>query len=88
MQLSRRSDIRINKNKEAEKLPYFVGVPRFELGTSCSQSRRTNRAVLHPEDAVPFGFAIAKLGYLSGLCKYFNAKICIIFCMIMIFSVL
>ena len=39
-------------------------------------------------NAIPFGFAIAKLGYLSGLCKYFNAKICIIFCMIMIFSVL
>lgn len=53
--------MRINKNKEAEKLPYFVGVPRFELGTSCSQSRRTNRAVLHPEDAVPFGYAIAKV---------------------------
>ena len=81
MPLSRRSDIRINKNKEAEKLPYFVGVPRFELGTSCSQSRRTNRAVLHPEDAVPFGFAIAKVilffdltKYIALLCEKFSEK--------------
>jgi hypothetical protein len=27
----------------------FVGVARFELATSCSQSRRDNRATLHPE---------------------------------------
>ena len=27
----------------------FVGVPRFELGTPCSQSRCANRAALHPE---------------------------------------
>ena len=26
-----------------------VGVARFELATSCSQSRRDNRATLHPE---------------------------------------
>ena len=28
---------------------FFVGVPGFEPGTSCSQSRHTNRTVLHPE---------------------------------------
>ena len=27
----------------------FVGVPGFEPGTSCSQSRRANRTALHPE---------------------------------------
>ena len=27
-----------------------VGMPRFELGVSCSQSRRDNRTTLHPED--------------------------------------
>ena len=27
----------------------IVGVARFELATSCSQSRRDNRATLHPE---------------------------------------
>ena len=27
----------------------FVGVARFELATSCSQSRRDNRATLYPE---------------------------------------
>ncbi len=29
---------------------YFVGTPRFELGVSCSQSRRDNRTTLHPVD--------------------------------------
>ena len=28
---------------------HLVGVARFELATSCSQSRRDNRATLHPE---------------------------------------
>ncbi len=27
----------------------FVGTPRFELGISCSQSRRDNRTTLYPE---------------------------------------
>ena len=27
----------------------IVGVPRFELGTPCSQSRCANRTALHPE---------------------------------------
>ena len=29
----------------------FVGVAGFEPAASCSQSRRDNRATLHPEDA-------------------------------------
>src|SRR5690606_39260532 len=29
-----------------------VGVARFELATSCSQSRRDNRATLHPERVI------------------------------------
>lgn len=28
---------------------HMVGIPGFEPGTSCSQSRHTNRTVLHPE---------------------------------------
>ena len=28
---------------------YFVGVAGFEPATSCSQSRRDDRATLHPE---------------------------------------
>ena len=28
---------------------FFVGVAGFEPATSCSQSRRDNRATLHPE---------------------------------------
>ncbi len=28
---------------------HFVGVPGFEPGASCSQSRRANRTALHPE---------------------------------------
>ena len=27
---------------------FLVGMPRFELGVSCSQSRRDNRTTLHP----------------------------------------
>ena len=35
--------------KEQQMLLFFVGVARFELATSCSQSRRDDRATLHPE---------------------------------------
>ena len=31
------------------KASLIVGVPRFELGTPCSQSRCANRTALHPE---------------------------------------
>ena len=30
----------------------FVGVAGFEPATSCSQSRRDNRATLHPENSL------------------------------------
>ena len=33
----------------------FVGTPRFELGISCSQSRRDNRTTLYPVRYVSFG---------------------------------
>ena len=33
----------------------FVGTPRFELGISCSQSRRDNRTTLYPADVLSFG---------------------------------
>jgi hypothetical protein len=37
----------------SERLDFTgVGVARFELATSCSQSRRDNRATLHPEGAL------------------------------------
>ncbi len=32
---------------------YSVGVPGFEPGTPCSQSRCANRAALHPETTNP-----------------------------------
>jgi hypothetical protein len=35
--------------KEQQSLLFFVGVARFELATFCSQSRRDDRATLHPE---------------------------------------
>ena len=31
-----------------QRFSCFVGVPGFEPGTSCSQSRRANRTALHP----------------------------------------
>ena len=47
----------INKKKtehpiyksDIQQFNFFVGVPGFEPGTSCSQSRRANRTALHPE---------------------------------------
>ena len=36
------------------KASLIVGVPRFELGTPCSQSRCANRTALHPENAFVF----------------------------------
>ncbi len=32
-----------------QRFNLLVGVPGFEPGTSCSQSRRANRTALHPE---------------------------------------
>ena len=46
----------------------FVGVAGFEPAASCSQSRRDNRATLHPEDV----FVVLPV---SG-CKYSN-KFCL-----------
>ena len=40
--------------------PYCVGIPGFEPGTPCSQSRCANRTALHPE----LGFLAEKLCYL------------------------
>ena len=37
------------KTENAEHFLFYVGVPGFEPGTSCSQSRRANRTALHPE---------------------------------------
>ena len=39
-----------------ENCSFFVGVAGFEPATSCSQSRRDNRATLHPEFAERPGF--------------------------------
>ena len=36
------------------KASLIVGVPRFELGTPCSQSRCANRTALHPENTFVF----------------------------------
>ena len=45
--------VRTTKKKKREKLrlkflSWLVGMARFELTTSCSQSRHSNRAELHP----------------------------------------
>ena len=40
----------IVKQKNRTVCPVFVGVAGFEPATSCSQSRRDNRATLHPEN--------------------------------------
>ncbi len=49
----------------------FVGVAGFEPATSCSQSRRDNRATLHPEWCIFTGMnpvcQTVKNLYLSGL---------------------
>ena len=39
-------------------------------------------------NAVPFGFAIAKLWHLFGLCKYFWAKFLDKFCNVLLYKVL
>ena len=45
-----------------------VGVPGFEPGTSCSQSRRANRTALHPECHASRGKSAAKLRKRSDNC--------------------
>ena len=37
------------KKKRASNYLLFVGIPGFEPGTPCSQSRCANRTALHPE---------------------------------------
>jgi hypothetical protein len=46
-------NVELKKNKKAEHFcSAFVGVAGFEPAASCSQSRRDNRATLHPEDVI------------------------------------
>ena len=40
---------------------FFVGVPGFEPGTSCSQSRRANRTALHPERCSKSGAKVVQV---------------------------
>ncbi len=40
----------MQKKRNLKKAPYFVGVAGFEPATSASQTRRDNRATLHPEE--------------------------------------
>ena len=40
------------KKTEHSHVRLFVGVAGFEPATSCSQSRRDNRATLHPENSL------------------------------------
>ena len=53
----------MTKTKGVEKIDtfllYFVGIPGFEPGTLCSQSRCANRTALHPEETL-----------LISVCKY------------------
>ena len=51
---------------------FIVGVPRFELGTPCSQSRCANRTALHPED-ICFLKCSAKVGRFYVTAKFFGS---------------
>ena len=42
------------KKEEQFSLLFFVGIPGFEPGTPCSQSRCANRTALHPDNIVRF----------------------------------
>ena len=67
----------INKKEETNLLNFLffcVGVPGFEPGTPCSQSRCANRAALHPVSNPGFAFRgdfppIEEIGAISD-CKY------------------
>ena len=51
----------INKKEGANLLNFLffcVGVPGFEPGTPCSQSRCANRTALHPESSLKILFAV------------------------------
>ena len=48
-----------------------VGVARFELATSCSQSRRDNRATLYPEK-----FGLQKYTFFTITNKKMNFLFC------------
>ena len=50
-------------------MPQLVGVPGFEPGTLCSQSRCANRTALHPES-----FCECKGRQKNGFCKLFDKK--------------
>ena len=59
---------------------YFVGTPRFELGVSCSQSRRDNRTTLHPVDvhkknASFWGAFLRRRGLQNATFREFSAEI-------------
>ncbi len=56
-------------NEKTELLrPVFVGVAGFEPAASCSQSRRDNRATLHPVNSLIVLFTVFKYGVLTHIC--------------------
>ena len=59
----------------------FVGVAGFEPATSCSQSRRDNRATLHPEEITPdiFQYFNLFLTVVRSFIMKAGAKILILF---------
>ena len=62
------------KKRQSQKtlslaMPQLVGVPGFEPGTLCSQSRCANRTALHPES-----FCECKGRQKNGFCKLFDKK--------------
>ncbi len=50
--------------------PVFVGVAGFEPAASCSQSRRDNRATLHPVNSNYLLFTVI----LEFFCQLYNAE--------------
>ena len=57
----------VDSNHLIDNQRFAVGVPRFELGTPCSQSRCANRTALHPENNYP-------ILRLNCKCKSFSCR--------------
>ncbi len=56
-------------------IDFFVGIARFELTTSCSQSRHSNRAELYPADLVSKASAKILLFFeIHKFSLYFSSK--------------
>ena len=76
---------RIKTKKDAEKFNvfFFVGVPGFELGTSCSQSRRANQLRYTPR-CLTFVIALQRYDFFLFV-QIILEEICVKLCKCRIF---